>query len=235
MICFSILSFRNHQARKRPVQTMNTHQTDVILYRRRNRARPPSVLLIRVPDDRDHRDQSKDNRDKNRPIPHMVGLRVSNLDLHDNSTSSFGWQRSSEKFGRMSPAPDVVYRNRFHEKSEMILLPRRKSTKSNSSFSSFSSKPSAQPKHTDYLYKTIYNRLREIEQQENPPVQLQRPLNEDQTFRRIIGEKKSPVTKYSYSTAQSTFFPADLKSPESFVNYMNYSRRSQSTTSSWFY
>jgi hypothetical protein len=152
----------------------------------------------------------------------MIGLRVNNLDLHDNSNSSFGWQRYSDKIGRISPAPDLVYRNTYLDKSK------KKNSTLNHSFSCFPSQFSQQ-KHSIDRYENINDRIRQIEQQQrNLPSRIQRPQNEDQTFRRIIGEKKSSISKSS-STTQSSFFHSDLKSPESFVNYLNYSRLSRSS------
>lgn len=214
---------------------MNILDTDLILYRRRNQTYPPSILLLRVPKDRDryYRYDLKTHREKQRPIPHMVGLRVNNLDLHDNSNSSFGWQRHSDKIGQISAAPDVLYRNTYletrqREESEKNNTPR---LKLNNSFSCFPSK-SSQEKHSNNQYRTIHDRIhqsiRQMEQQRNLSFRIQRPQNEDRTFRRILGEKKSAISRSSsVMTTKSFLFHRDLKSPESFVNYL---RLSQPTT-----
>jgi hypothetical protein len=238
---------------------MNIDDGDMKLCLHRKHRSSPGVLLLRVPNNKDryyrhhltndHRVAYQQN--KLQP-PHMIGLNVNNLDIHDTSNSSFSWQRYSDKIGQISPAPDMLYRNTYLEETKGEKSNRNNKHRSssprlklNNSFSYFSTE-SSQQKYDIHQYRTIYDyirdSIRQVEQQrnakqENFSFRIKRPQNEDGTFRRVLGEKK-PSAKTSLSRSSSTtiqttssLFSNDLKSPQSFVNYINYSRGFHSTTS----
>jgi len=234
---------------------MNVNDVDMRLYlRRKHAAHIPSVLLLRVPKNKDryYRNDLTDNhrshqQQKNHhPPPHIVGLHVSNFDIHD---TSFGWQRHSDKIARISPAPDMVYRNTYLEeiKPDRNIKHRRSSSAHLTSNNSFSYSPSEslQEKNDNQQHRTVYDYIREsirqIEQQrklkqQNLSFRVQRPQNEDSTFRRVLGEKK-PSSKTSLSRSssttthtQSSLLNNDLKTSKTLVNYINHARVVYSTT-----
>jgi len=228
------------------------------LYTRRKRTPPPNVLLVPDNKDRSHRNDLASKyhsyRQQTHHPPHMVGLHVSNLDLHDTSSSSFGWQQYSHKNPRISLAPDIVYRNTYlgekkQEKSDrnnkQEHLPSLRLKVSNS-FSSIPSEPLTRKHYTHPPYQTIYDYIREsirqIERQrnlkkENFSFRIRRPLNENTTLRRVLGEKKTSLSRSSSTTTQtkSSLFNNNLKDPQSLVNYINHSHVLNSTTSNQSY
>ena len=245
---------------------MSTADADMTLYFRKKHTPPPSVLLSQAPNDKDHyhhinpsiehRSRQKKNH---QPLPHMIGLHVNNLDLHDTSTSSVNWQRYSDKIGQLNPAPDVAYRYTYLEE-----LKREKSNVNNGHYRSPSPSPRTQPsprlksntsfsyipsetspkKHYLHQYHTIYDyirdSIRQMERQRNLRQQnissrVQRPQNDDSTFRRALGDRKfstrTSLSRSSSTRATSPSFNNHLKNPQTFVNYINYSRTLHSTTS----
>ncbi|CAF1065555.1 unnamed protein product [Rotaria sordida] len=258
---------------------MSTVDVDMTLYFHRKHTPPPSVLLLTGPNDnsRDYEGspttEHRPNQPKKRPPPHMIGLHVSNLDVHDTSTASFGWQRHSDKNNQLNLAPDVAYRNTYleemkkkekkdpnNEHNHCCSLSPHNQKSSQSQFkdsSSSCSLKSSQQKNSSHQYSTIYDyiraSIRDIERhrnkkQQNISSRVKRPQNDDCTLRRILGEKKSPVrtsmsrnssttTTTTTTTTQtiSSLFNNDLKSPQSFVNYINYSRTLHSSTSNQSY
>lgn len=245
---------------------MNIQDVDMKLYFRRKRTPPPSVILLRVLNKNDHHYRNaltnnyRSHQQTKRHPPHMVGLHVNNLDVHDTSTSSFGWQRHSEKVSQIIPAPDIVYRNTYlegkkqeksntnnkHYSSSSPPLKLNNSFANSSSESSTSSPSQINPYQHRTIYDYIRQSIRQIEQQRNLKQQnlsfrVPRPQNEDSTFRRVLGEKRSSArtslsrsnsisTTTTTSQTKSTLFNNHLKSPQTFVNYINYSRVFHSTT-----
>ncbi len=248
---FSILSLRNNKE-KTQIQLMNANNFDMRLYLRRKHAHAPSVLLLRVPHNKDRHyrndltDNHRSHQQKTHHPPHIVGLHVNNFDIHDTSTSSFGWQRYSDKIGRISPAPDMIYRNTYLEEKKADKSDRNTkhhssspSLKLNNSFSYFPSE-SLQQKNDNQQYRTVYDYIREsirqIEQQrklkqQNLSFRVQRPQNEDSTFRRVLGAKTSLSRSSSTTTQiQSSLVNNDLKNSKTLVNYINHARVVHSTT-----
>lgn len=199
---------------------------------RRRQTPSPNILLVTLPEDHHHH---RVYREKKPQIPQIIGCQVNHLDLHDTS----GWQRSSDKLGRLSAAPDVAYRLTYLEGSSrpkstknrpIPLLPSR--PKLNQSFSYYPSEE--RPPRTIYNY--ILQSIRQNEQQRNLQEQslsclrVERPQNEDFTFRRVLKDRR-PSAKTNYSSSSSATH-SNLKSPQSFVNYINHSRVYQSPSAS---
>lgn len=253
------------------------------LYFHRKHTPPPSVLLLTISKDTDRDDHAipstrHRSRQQNKrpplppppppppPPPHMIGLHVNNVEIHDTSSSSYGWQKYIDKTSQISLAPDVAYRNRYleetkqekfnvdevHNHSSSISPRSQKSARSklDNSLSYLQTELTSPKDHSATRSSTIYDyiraSIREIERrrnfkQYNISSRVKRPQNEDSTLRRILGEKKSSgrtsISRSSTTTAtatikktMSTVFNNDLKSPQSFVNYINYSREFHSTT-----
>ncbi|CAF3678511.1 unnamed protein product [Rotaria sp. Silwood1] len=257
---------------------MSTVDVDMTLYFHKKHTPPPSVLLLTVPNDK-YRDYDTSPTTEHRPYqpkkrqpPHIIGLHVNNLDLHDTSGSSFGWQRYSDKNNQLSLAPDVAYRNTYLDEIKQDKIPKndeyhhscsllssnQKSSQSkfkdsSSCYSSESSKQINSSRQYSTIYDYIRASIRDIERrrnikQQNISSRVKRPQNDDSTLRRVLGEKKSPIrtsiSRNSSTTATTTttttqtissLFNNDLKSPQSFVNYINYSRTLHSATSNQSY
>ncbi|CAF2842896.1 unnamed protein product [Rotaria sp. Silwood2] len=262
---------------------MSTVDVDMTLYFHKKHTPPPSVLLLTVPNDK-YRDyetspstEHRPSQPKKRQPPHMIGLHVSNLDIHDTSGSSFGWKRYSYRNNQSTLAPDIAYRNTYleetkqdkininNENNHSCLLSSRNNKSSQSKFkdssSYYSLESSSQQINSSRQYSTIYDciraSIRDIERrrnlkQQNITSRVKRPQNDDSTLRRVLGEKKSPIrtsisrnsstttattTTTTTTTTQtiSSLFNNDLKSPQSFVNYINYSRALHSPTSNQSY
>ena len=232
---------------------MSTADMDVKLYFRRKHTPPLSVLLLSAPVDKSryYSTHLRSHQQKTRHPPQMVGLHVNNLDIHDTSP---GWQRYSNKSVQVPSAPDVAYRNTYLEEPKREKSGSYRSRSPSPSLklnNSFSFAPAE--RHHSNQYRTIYDyirdSIRQIEQQRNLKQQnissrVKRPQNEDSTLRRVLGDRK-PSTRSSLSRSSSTtrtttqtispLINNDLKSPQSFVNYINFSRVLQPTTSDQFY
>jgi hypothetical protein len=250
---------------------MSMTTPDLKLYVRRKHTPPPSVLLLTHEVSNtdqhhciNHSVEFHSHRSNSRHPPSMIGLHVNNLDIHDTSSSSFGWQRHSDKIGQMIPAPDVAYRytymeemkrekldtnNGYHRSYSRSPSPRNQLSPRSKITTSSSSSRTSESSHQKYrtVYDYIRDSIRQIERQRNSRHQnissrIKRPQNTDSTLQRVLGEKKTPV-KSSLSRSNSTIMPQvmsslfnnELKSPQSFVNYINYSRVFQSTTPNQLY
>jgi hypothetical protein len=236
---------------------MSSADVNMTLYFRRKHTPPPSVLLLTAPNDKDHYyhinpsvEHHSHHKKVRQPPPQMIGLHVNNLDVHDTSTLSFGWQRHSDKITHMHPAPDVAYRYTYldeikREKSNVNNGHQSSSSSARSQpsprlrlNSSFSHVPSESSKKTQRAqqYLTIYDHIRDsIRQmerqrslkQQNISSRVKRPQNEDSTLQRVLSDRKTSTRSSmsrSSSTTTSSLFNNNLKSPQSFVNYINHSR-----------
>lgn len=209
---------------------------DLTLLVRRRHSPPPSVLLVTLPSQTLNSDrrqplspaaqQRTDVEKHQRRVapPAFVGFQV-----HEPLTSSsLSWQRHSEKIAQLTAAPDVAYRNTYLDADKRETSDKRRSPSSHVLHSARRSMASPSPPYSVYDYIRQVEQQRKIKQA-NLTGRVQRPQNEDCTLRRILAEKKSSArsrtsvtTSNSYSTVSS--FNQDLKSPQSFVNYINYSR-----------
>jgi hypothetical protein len=249
---------------------MTTADIDLTLHFRKKYTPPPSVLQAKAlahehsAKDRPHRVSPSLERRSRPPkyrhaTAHTVTVQVNNLDLHETSISSYGWQRHSDKASQLLPAPDVVYRNTYmeapkQEKSATQTSDSRSRVSSPRSLSPRSqhSQPPPQPfprlktastasqrtvessstrKYDHHQYNSVYDyirdSIRQIERQRNLKqkyfaTRIKRPQNEDTTLRQALREKKNSAT--GSSRKSSGAFKDDLRSPESFINYINYSR-----------
>lgn len=229
---------------------------DIALVFRKKTIPPPSVLLLTLPKDV----LPNENIDENRLSPaaqlrsqqrqtHQT-TRCISLHLRDPLTKSSPtvaqWQRYSDKMSQIPPAPDVAYKNTYlddknREPSEVHSTHRAAISRGKSKtdyLSPRSSRQNSNSNRSSNVYENLRQSLRQIEQQRNTKqqnisVRIKRPQNEDQTFRRVLAEKKhsarSSLSRSSLttsSTSKSKFLSIndDLNSTQSFVNYINYSR-----------
>lgn len=223
---------------------MSSENLDMTLYIDKNHKKPHRVLLLTIPnEDNRHINFSKgeSNYQSKKPqIPHIIGLHVKNLDLHDTSYLSYGWQRYSNKTRRVNLAPDVAYRNTYLRNTKQ-----EENNKNYENNHDYHSKLSNQKQKTS-KYSTIYDYLRasfqDIEHsrnstQQNLSPRVKRPQNDDSILRRALADKRSliktSISRSSSNTRQSmsSAFNDDFKSQQSFVNYINYSRASNSLIS----
>ena len=200
---------------------------NMTFYQRRRQTPSPNILLVTLPDHYDRYPRFALHREQKPQIPRIIGCHVNNLDLHDTST----WQRSSDKRGRLSPAPDIAYRLTYLEE------PRRaKSARTRSRFSQSFSYFSSQEQPSRTVYEPLLRSIRQNEQQrhlQEPSLsclRIQRPQNDDSTLRRVLKERKSFATT-TYSRISSATH-SNLKTSQSFVNYINHSRVFPSPSSS---
>ena len=106
-------------------------------------------------------------------------------------------------------------------------LPRLKTA---STGSQLTSEPSSRKyDHSQYnsVYDYIRDSIRQIERQRNLKqkyfaTRIKRPQNDDSTLRHALGQKKNSAPGSPRKT--SSAFNDDLRSPESFINYVKYSR-----------
>lgn len=234
---------------------MATADIDLTLFIRRKHTPPPSALLLTVPNDKTQREQQhrvspatelRSRQQKYRQItPHTVALNVNHSEIHDSS-STYGWQRHSDKLAQIAPAPDVAYRNTYLEESKkdksLIVntdylsrspsprsqqsqqqqLPRLKTASVSSQNTSDSSKRKSYPQYRtvyDYIRQSIKQIERQRNLKQNFSSRVKRPQNDDDVLRRALGEKRTSATSKS-----SSIFKNDLRNPQSLVNYMNHSR-----------
>lgn len=216
------------------IQTLSSSSSIQMTFVHQRRQTPsPNILLVTLPDDQ-HRPY-RIHREKKPQVPTVVGCQVTNLDLHDTS----GWQRSSDKIRRLSAAPDVAYRLTYLQGSSRTksaktrpipVLPSR--PKVTQSFSYYPSEERPPRTIYDYILRSIRQNDKERNFQE-PSLscfRVERPQNEDLTFRRVLKDRR-PSAKTNYSSSSSATH-ANLRSPQSFVNYINHSRGYQSPTTS---
>ena len=249
---------------------MTTTDIDLTLHFRKKYTPPPSALQARAvihehsSKDRPHRVSPSLERRSRPPkyrhaTAHTVTAQVNNLDLHETSISSYGWQRHSEKASLLLPAPDVVYRNtymetpkreksatvtndsRSHLSSPRSMSPRSQHSqqppqpfprlKTASTASQRTLEPSTARRYDHHQYNSVYDyirdSIRQIERQRNLKqkyfaTRVKRPQNDDSTLRQALREKKNSAV--GSSRKSSSGFKDDLRSPESFINYINYSR-----------
>lgn len=203
---------------------------NMTFYHRRRQTPSPNILLVTLPDHYDRRSRVI-HREQKPQIPRIIGCHVNHLDLHDSST----WQRSSDKIGQMSAAPDVAYRLTYLETPGRAKSAKTRSSSRSRLTQSFSYFPSEE-KPPQRMYDYILQSIRQNEQQRNLQepslscLRVQRPQNEDSTLRRVLKERKSSATT-TYSRISSATH-SHLKSPQSFVNYINHSRGFQTPSSS---
>ena len=237
---------------------MTTADIDLTLHFRKKRTPPPSVLILRLPNDKTPKAQQRrisptvelrSRQQKTHQATSNINvLHINNSDVHESSASSYGWQRHTDKINQVAPAPDVAYKNTYldepkREKSAVINADYR-SRLSNSrspsprsqhsqqqlsrlktaSTASHNTSNSSQRKQYQQ-YRTVYDYIRqsikEIDRQRNLKQQnfstrIKRPQNDDVILRRVLGEKKSPITPKIYKHHPGT--------TENLVNYINHSR-----------
>ncbi|CAF3628181.1 unnamed protein product [Rotaria socialis] len=239
---------------------MSSADTDTTLYIRRKHSPPPSVLLLTKPNDNNYDYSSIISNGTHQPT-NIIDLHVKNSDVQDTSNLSFTWQRYSKKSGRISLAPDVAYRNRYLDEIEREKFNINNGNNQCYSISSRSQKSfqseftdafldhklkSLEQQNSSYKYSTIYDYLRasirDNEQrrnsaQQNLSLRVKRSQNEDYTLRRALANRKSSIristSRSSSTTTQSisTYLNKNIKSPQSFVNYISYSRVANSIKS----
>lgn len=229
---------------------MATNDIDLTLFFRKKHTPPPSVLLVAAPNDKTHKDDQPratptgEIRSRQQKVrlatPHTATVNVNYSEVHDTSTSSYAWQRHSDKLTQIIPAPDVAYRNTYLDKSSTVSsdyrsrspsprsqqsqppLPRLKtaSVSSQDTSNSLKKTPYAQ-------YRTIYDYIRQsikqIERQrnfkQNFSSRIKRPQNDDDVLRRALGDKRTSAASKNYPLSKP-----DLRNADSLVNYMNHSR-----------
>lgn len=143
---------------------------DLTLCFRKKFTPPPSVILLKVPNNPsptkeqrlpsnlsvEIRSRPKQNR---QPTANGAGSQSNNhnSDNRDSSTSPHAWQRHYEKIGQIMPAPDIAYRNTYMEDSK-----REKSATLSSDYrsvKSISRSPSPRSQHSQ-----------QQQQQQQPPL-----------------------------------------------------------------
>jgi hypothetical protein len=230
---------------------MATNDIDLTLFFRKKHTPPPSVLLVAAPNEK----MPKDDQPRTSPTgelrsrqqkprqatPHTTSVNVTHLDIHDTS-SSYAWQRHSDKLAQIIQAPDVAYRNTYldepkKDKSPVDYrstspsprsqqsqppLPRLKTASVSSQNTSNSLKKAPYPQYRT-IYDYIRQSIRQIERQrnfkQNFTSRVKRPQNDDDVLRRVLGDKRT-----SAASKTSSLLKPDLRNPESLVNYMNHSR-----------
>lgn len=210
--------------------------------------------VTRRPDEQDEHRQSPRRTVDHRSISQKQQnqLERSSNSLLSRSTFSYStWQRQSDRSTRNSDATDIAYRNTYLETKDDTRS-RSTSPRTVHSFQSRTNVHRSPSNHPP-TYFQIRESIKEMEQhrrrkQENLSVRITRPQNDDPTFRRIVKVKRennkalrsittfsvnSSSNKHKSSVDRTTNEPErvsialinqHLKSPKSFVNYMNYSR-----------
>jgi hypothetical protein len=102
---------------------MTTTDIDLTLYFRKKHTPPPSVLVVRLPNDKATKDpqrrisptvELRSRQQKTRPTTLNTNVSpANNSDIHDSSLVAYGWQRHTDKITHIGPAPDVAYRNTY--------------------------------------------------------------------------------------------------------------------------
>jgi hypothetical protein len=229
---------------------MATVDTDLTLVFRKKHTPPPSVLLLTVPNDKTQKEQQhrvsptielRSRQQKTRQIPpHTANLNVNHSEIHDSS--SYAWQRYSDRLAQIIPAPDVAYRNTYLEETKkdristintdyhsrspsprsQQSLPRLKTASVSSQNTSNSLKKNPYPQYRS-VYDYIRQSIKQIERQrnlkQNFASRVKRPQNDDDVLRRVLSDKRT-----SAQSKNSSILKTDLQNPQSLVNYMNHSR-----------
>ena len=136
------------------------------------------------------------------------------------SASASTEYRSTNSFSR-SPSPRSQHSQQPQQQQQLQLNARLKTASSSSYHTSDSSQRNSYQK-----YRTVYDYIREsikqIERQRNLKqtfsARVKRPQNDDVTLRRVLADRKSS------SKFPSINKKADLRNPQSLVNYINHSR-----------
>ena len=230
---------------------MNKTNIDVALIFRKKSSAPPSVLVINLPNQfiDNQCKQLQNQQDKQRRSllkqrkKQIINFndKLSDCDYH-SIKSRQTWQRYSEKIHQINPAPDILYRKTYFDQyeNESFQLNHSRSTSPNS-FKSIQTK-SKSSFNSSTIYDQIRQTIRHIEKQRNMKQQnlslkIKRPLNEDSILRRLLPERKSTIsqmisTTFNNSTIDQSnnqrenhfIINQNLRSAQSFVNYINYSR-----------
>lgn len=115
---------------------MTTADIDLTLYFRKKHTPPPSVLILRLPNDKPSKKEQQRRisptvelrsrqQKTHQATSNMNALHINNSDVHELSATSYGWQRHTDKINQVAAAPDVAYKNTYldepkREKSAVI-------------------------------------------------------------------------------------------------------------------